>query len=102
MRNSNLQKSLESTGITARSRGGHNDEMEAIACGVQARLEERFGYSRRVIDETVSIARALGVADREINRWVDQRTRQRPCDEARLRSIKSLLAGVRRDISRVE
>jgi hypothetical protein len=43
--------------------------MEAIARGVQARFEERTGYSRKIANETVSVARALGVAPREIEKW---------------------------------
>jgi hypothetical protein len=65
--------------------------MEAIACGVQARLEERTGYSSRITNETVNIARALGVADREIEKWVNQRLIRLARDEERLRGIKSLL-----------
>jgi hypothetical protein len=73
--------------------------MEAIACGVKARLEERTSYDRTVTDETVNIARALGVADREINTWVNQRIKQLAQDEDRLRSIKVLLEQVRSDIT---
>ena len=36
------------------------DKMEAIAYGVQARFEENTGYSRRVTDATINVARALG------------------------------------------
>jgi hypothetical protein len=75
-----------------------NGRMQAIACGVQARLEEMTGYSRRVTDETVSIARALGVEDREINSWVSQRLRQMALDEARLRGIKDILDRIRSNI----
>ena len=65
--------------------------MEAIACGVQARLEEKTGYSRRITNETVNIARALGVADREIEKWVNQRLSRLANDEERLQGIKSIL-----------
>jgi hypothetical protein len=72
--------------------------MEAIACGVQARLDERTGYSKKVTDETVDIARTLGVADREIKAWINYRLKQLAQDEARLRGIKVLLERVRADI----
>jgi hypothetical protein len=68
-----------------------NGRMEAIACGVQARLEERTGYSARITSETVNIARALGVADREIERWVNQRSSQLARNDESLRGIKSIL-----------
>jgi hypothetical protein len=96
MKSSNLPKSPTSTRHADRSSNGR---MEAIACGVKARLEERNGYYRTVTDETVNIARALGVADREINNWVNQRVKQLARDEARLRSIKILLDRVRSEIT---
>jgi hypothetical protein len=89
---------LKSPTHTKGTREPTNGRMEAIACGVQARLEERTGYSRRVTDETVSIARALGVGDREINSWVNQRLRQMARNEARLRSIKDILVRIRSNI----
>jgi hypothetical protein len=68
--------------------------MEAIAGGVRARLEERTGFSRCLTDETVNVARALGVADREIEKWVNRRQKQLTAEEERLRGIKSLLGRV--------
>jgi hypothetical protein len=69
--------------------------MGAIARGVQARLEEKTDYSRRLTRETVDIARALGIADREIERWVHQReTRSAESDE-RIQGIKRLVRTVR-------
>jgi hypothetical protein len=66
--------------------------MEAIARGVQARLEERTGYSQRLTSETVEIARALGLADREIERWVSRRESQLAYHEEKIRGIKSIMA----------
>jgi hypothetical protein len=68
--------------------------MEAIAGGVRARLEERTGFSRRLTDETVNAARALGVADRDIEKWVNQRQRLLVTEEERLQGIKSILSKV--------
>jgi hypothetical protein len=71
-----------------------DDRMEAIAGGVRARLEERTGFSRRLTDETVNVARALGVADKDIGKWVNQRQKLLATEEERLRGIKSILSKV--------
>jgi hypothetical protein len=89
---------LKSPVHTMSTHASTNGRMEAIACGVQARLEERTGFSRRVTNETINIARTLGVADREINTWADQRLKQLARDKARLRGIKVILDRVRSDI----
>ena len=67
------------------------DRMDAIACGVQARFEENTGYSKRVTDATINVARTLGVADVEIERWASHRLTRLAHDTERLREIKSLL-----------
>ena len=67
------------------------DRMDAIACGVQARFEESTGYSKRVTDATINVARALGVADVEIERWTSHRLTRLAHDTERLREIKTLL-----------
>ena len=64
------------------------DDMDAIACGVEAWFEENTGYSRRVTEMTVDIARALGVPGVEIKRWVACRLIR---DTEKGRVIKSLL-----------
>lgn len=63
-------------------------EMDAIACGVEAWLEENTGYSRRVMAVTVDIARTLGVPEDAIERWVDSQA-IRNTEKGRV--IKSLL-----------
>jgi hypothetical protein len=73
------------------SRHASFSKMEAIAFGVQARFEESTGYSKRVTDETINIARSLGVADSEIERWATQRLSRIARDTERLREIKALL-----------
>jgi len=75
------------------------DKMEAIALGVQARLEERTCFSRKVTDETINTARALGVADSIIERWSSQRLNRLAQETERLREIRSLLYKVRWDSS---
>lgn len=67
------------------------DKMEAIACGVQARFEESTGYAKKVTDETINIARSLGIANAEIERWANHRLNLLADDTKRLREITSLL-----------
>jgi hypothetical protein len=65
--------------------------MEAIAGGVRARLEESTGFSRRVTEETIRIARALGVSEEEIERWSSRRRQYLTGETARLLSFKDIL-----------
>ena len=44
-------------------------EMDAIARGVEARLESLFGFSKIVTQETVDIARGLDIPEKEIQKW---------------------------------
>ncbi len=69
--------------------------MEAIAGGVRARLEARTGFSRKITGETVEIARAMGVADREIEKWFKERQRLLAIQEERIRSITKRINGNR-------
>ncbi len=76
---------------TGKNRTTVVNKMEAIACGVQARFEESTGYSKKVTDETINVARALGVSDNEIERWATHRLSRIARDTERLREIKTLL-----------
>jgi hypothetical protein len=76
---------------TDKAQPGLNDKMEAIACGVQARFEERTGYSKKVTDETINIARSLGVSNTEIEKWANSRLNRLAYDTEKFRVIKSLL-----------
>ena len=67
------------------------EKMEAIAYGVQARFEENTGYSRRVTDATINVARALGVPEPEIEKWAAHSLTKLARDTERLREIRSLL-----------
>jgi hypothetical protein len=88
MKTSNLQRiEKQSEGVGYAS----FDKMEAIAYGVQARFEENTGYSRRLTDATITVARALGVPEPEIERWAAHRLTRLARDTERLREIKSLL-----------
>jgi DNA-binding transcriptional regulator YdaS (Cro superfamily) len=50
------------------------DDIDAIAYGVAAWLEENSGYSTNVTGMTVEIARKLGVPEKEINKWAARRS----------------------------
>lgn len=65
-------------------------KMDAIAAGVQERIKET-GFTRRVTDETVNIARSLGVPEPEIERWVSYRLARLSNDMKHIQEIKSLL-----------
>jgi uncharacterized HAD superfamily protein len=68
--------------------------MEAIAYGVQARFEETTGYSKRVTDTTINVARALGIPESEINQWAAQRAAQLAQDTEIFQDIKSIMEKV--------
>ena len=65
------------------------DNMDAIARGVEARFEDKAGFSRRVPETTKNIARALGIPEAEIKRWAASRLIH---DAKKLDAIKALLA----------
>ncbi len=73
---------------TEKTRHTFLDKMDAIAYGVETRYELITGHSRKVTEETVDIARALRVPERDIKRWVSSRLRR---DTEKSRVIKSLL-----------
>ena len=68
------------------------DDMDAIAYGVQAWFEENTGYSRRVTETTIDIARALEIPEDEIKRWAARRS---TFNAQRVRPIKSILQRLR-------
>ena len=72
------------------------DNMDAIACDVEARFEEKTGHSRRVFEVTVDIARELGIPEDEIERWVAFRLDRLIRDTEKLREIKSRLERLQR------
>ena len=67
------------------------DKMEAIAYGVEARFEEKTGYSGRVTETTMNVARVLGIPEAEIKRWASSRLDRLIRDTEKLREIKSRL-----------
>ena len=61
-------------------------EMDAIAVGVEAKLDPFRGYSKTVTQRTLEIARQLGIAKEERQRWARARVK---LDSKRDRVIKS-------------
>ncbi|MFA5309265.1 MAG: hypothetical protein WC370_07270 [Dehalococcoidales bacterium] len=82
---------IETAGQTRKAAQRLSSRMEAIARGVQARYEESTGYTKTVTDETINIARLLGVPAAEIERWANNRQHHLAHDSDKLREIKSLL-----------
>lgn len=64
------------------------NQMDAIAYGVEARIDLLTGRSPRVIQRTIDVAQYLGITEAEIQEWVGARVMQ---DSERRRIIKSLL-----------
>jgi len=60
--------------------------MDAIAIGVEAKLDPFSAYSKIVTQRTLEIARQLGMTEEEIQRWVRVRAK---LDSQRDRVIKS-------------
>ncbi len=46
-------------------------KMDAIACGVQAKLDPFSSYSKVVTQRTIDTARQLGIAEEEIQQWAE-------------------------------
>jgi len=65
--------------------------VDAIAFGVQVKLDERTNFSRRVTEETVNTARALGISNAVIERWAAERLNRLAQETERLRRIRTLL-----------
>ena len=74
-----------------RTRHKSLSRMDAIAYGVQARFEERTGYTKMLIDTTVNVAKALGVPESEIHIWTNARISRIANETERLREIKAIL-----------
>lgn len=68
-------------------------QIDAIAFGVEAKLDSFTSFSKIVIERTIDTARQLGIPEEEIQRWADTRLR---LDSERNRIIESLLDKVQR------
>jgi hypothetical protein len=67
--------------------------MEAIARGVRVRFEQITGYYDALNRETVRIARALEIPEKEIEKWSNRLFEQAHRDDEKLSGIKSRLSG---------
>ena len=67
--------------------------IDAIARGVEARLDSFLGYSKIVTQESIDIARQLGIAEEEIQRWAAMRAGR---DARRHAAIESSLNKLKR------
>ena len=82
---------LETAKQTDKAQPRFNDRMEAIAWGVKARFEESTGYVKKVTDETINIARSLGMPNTEIERWANNQQNRLAHDTEKILEIKSLI-----------
>lgn len=62
--NTSIQNALEKQKAVESS-----NQMEAIAAGVEAKLDPFFAYSKVVTQRTIDIARRLNITEEEIQRW---------------------------------
>ena len=69
-----------------------SSEMDAIARGVEVKLDLLVGYSEKVTQRTIELARQLGIAEEEIQRWAAVRAR---LEAERNRSITASLDKLR-------
>ncbi len=60
--------------------------MDAIALGVEAKLDPLSNYSKLITERTIDVARQLGMAEEEIEKWVAEKAR---LDSERRRVVKS-------------
>jgi len=60
--------------------------MDAIAQGVEAKLDPLSTYSKMVTQKTIDIARQLGVIEEEVQRWAAAKAK---LDAMRDRATKS-------------
>jgi DNA-binding response OmpR family regulator len=63
-------------------------QIDAIAFGVEANLDSLDGHSNMETERTIEVARELGIAEAEIQRWADMRAE---LNEEKKRRIKYLL-----------
>lgn len=73
-----------------------SSEMNAIARGVEAKLDSLDNHSKVVVERTVELARQLGISERKIQRWAAVRSR---LDAEQNRIIDSSLSKLERTSS---
>lgn len=70
------------------TRRTYYDDINAIAYGVAAWLEENSGYTDNITGMTIEIARKLGVPEKEIGRWAARRS---TLNAQRVKPIRTLM-----------
>jgi len=73
--------------------GKVSSDMDILARGVERKVESITHYSWIVTERTIGVARQLGIAEEEIQRWVEMRAE---LDSEKERAIKALLGKLRR------
>jgi len=74
--------------------GQSSNEMDAIAYGVEARYDLLIHYSEIVTQETIDIARHLGIAEKQIQSWAATRAMH---DSEKKKTIQSILNKLERN-----
>lgn len=77
------------TALAKRTASKSSARMDAIAGGVETKLDPYAGYSKVVTQRTIDIARQLGIAEEEIQGWA---TAKETLDSKRKRAAKSSLS----------
>ena len=85
-----IRTALETKPATGKVTSG----LDAIARGIERKVESITRYSWIVTERTVEVARQLGIAEEEIQRWAAARAM---LDSERERAMKSLLDKLRRN-----
>ena len=62
-------------GLLARQASASQESIAAIARGVEARMDPYSSFSSMITEGTANIARYLGIAEEEVQRWVASRTK---------------------------
>ena len=84
-----IRTALDSKQATSKS----SIQMDAIACGVEAKFDPLSSYSKLVTQETIDIARQLGIAAEEIQQWAVAKAM---LDSEKTRVIESSLSKLER------
>ena len=85
-----IRTALETKPATGKVPSG----LDAIARGIERKVESITHYSWIVTERTMAVARELGIAEEEIQRWAAARAK---LDSERERAMKSLLDRLRRN-----
>ena len=80
---SSIRTALE----TRRTASKPSTRMDALARGVEAKLDPHSNYSKLVTEKTIDVARQLGIAEEETQRWAATKAE---LDSERDRVIKSV------------